>query len=427
MTGRRMAGVLLRKISLSCDKALSASVAKARCIALGLACLLSLAAAPTTMGQTLVLVSIDGFRHDYLSRYAPPRMLEMAMEGFVVDRLTPVYPPNTFPGHLSLITGLRPEQHGIEDNHFCHAERGDCYHMGGGKTDPSWLHGVPLWNWVELNGGIAATYFWPESDALWGGKAPTYHLPYSKAAPYAERVEQVLTWLQLPAPVRPNLVTLYFSAVDTAGHRFGPHSSEVAAAVAEIDTLLGRLWSGLQALDDSPINLLLVSDHGMSELTGDHAVLPEDLPPAAGFEIMRSHARVRYYPETTDADVGRLLDDLQQADDPRYRILTAEQALQEGGTTPNTVPALTLVAEAPTFFARSSVPAEAVFGGHGYSADHPDMGAFALGVGPAFRKTRVEVAHQLAIFPLALSVLGYPPPPGLAPDAGKLNRVLQAP
>ena len=419
--------MLLNKSSLSCDKALLARVANARRIPIALVCLLALAATPATMSQTLVLVSIDGFRHDYLSRYAPLQMLEMAREGFVVDRLTPVYPTNTFPGHLSLITGLRPEQHGIEDNHFCHAERGDCYHMGGGKTDPSWLHGVPLWNWVELNGGIAATYFWPESDARWGGRAPTYHLPYSKAAPYAGRVEQVLAWLQLPAPVRPNLVTLYFSAVDTAGHRFGPHSSEVAVAVAQVDHLLGRLWSGLQALNDPDINLLLVSDHGMSELTGDHAVLPEDLPLAEGFEIMRSHARVRYYPKTPDADVGRLLHDLQHADDPRYRILTAEEALKEGGTTPNTVPALTLVAEAPTFFARSPVPAEAVLGGHGYAADHPDMGAFALGVGPAFRKTRVEAAHQLAIFPLALSVLGYPPPPGMVSDAGQLKRVLQAP
>lgn len=398
-----------------------------RPVAVVLLCTGLLPSAAGASAQTLVLVSIDGFRHDYLARYQPANMLVMAEQGFVVDRVTPVYPSNTFPAHLSLITGLKPEQHGIEDNHFCHADRGDCYHMGGGRTDASWLRGVPLWNWVEANGGIAATYFWPESDARWGGRVPTYYLPYSKSAPYADRVNQVLNWLRLPEQVRPNFITLYFSSVDTAGHRFGPNSEQVSTAINALDKLIGGLWAEIQALEDPNINLLLVSDHGMTALPGDRAIPPEALPLAEGFDIMRSDARIRYYPRDPGADVERLLLALKEKADPRYRVLTAPEAMLLGGTTAQTVAPVTLVARAPTFFARAPVPASAVFGGHGYAPDHPDMAAFALGVGPAFRAVRVGQAHQLEFFPLMLAVLGYPAPPELSRDAGGLKSVLQTP
>ena len=66
----------------------------------------------------MVLVSIDGFGHNYLERFEAPALKAMAGEGFRVKRLLPVYPTNTFPTHLSMATGQPPEQHGVEDNHF---------------------------------------------------------------------------------------------------------------------------------------------------------------------------------------------------------------------------------------------------------------------------------------------------------------------
>ena len=369
---------------------------------------------------TLVLVSIDGFGHNYLERFEAPALKAMAGEGFRVKRLLPVYPTNTFPTHLSMATGQPPEQHGVEDNHFCDRARGDCYHLGAGKTQPHWLKGVPIWRWVELQGGIAATYFWPESDAPWAGGVPTYSLPYDKSAPYADRVEQVLEWLQLPDDQRPNLVTLYFSLVDTAGHDYGPNSVEVAIAVSEVDRHVGDLWRGIRALKRPDINLLVVSDHGMTTIEGDRVILTTDLPTVDGVSQLRSSARLRYYAQEPGVDIEAFAARLKDAAEGRYRVLDRAAALALGGNTEDSVPDLTLLTQPPAYFSRIPGPPGGQRGAHGYLASHPDMAAFALGVGPGFRHTEIAQAHQLDVFPLILNLLGLPDPGPLPSDGGPL-------
>ena len=82
-----------------------------------------------------------------------------------------------------------------------------------------------------------------------------------------KRIDQVIAWLRLPAAERPHLVTLYYANVDRAGHRSGPESPQTAKAVKEVDDLIGRLWAGLNQLQ-LPIDLIVVSDHGMAQVQG---------------------------------------------------------------------------------------------------------------------------------------------------------------
>jgi len=385
------------------------------------------------IGNTLVLVSIDGFGHDYLDRFEPPALLEIAGEGFRVRRLLPVYPTNTFPTHLSMATGLLPEVHGIEDNHFCDQLLNDCYHLGAGKREPRWLKGMPIWSWVEAQGGIAATYFWPESDAPWGGQLPTYYLPYKKTTPYDQRIEQVLQWLRLPDEERPQLVTLYFSLVDTAGHEFGPDSPEVAAAVQTVDRHIGDLWRGLQALEQPGINLLIVSDHGMAAIHGSSAIVTSELPREPGLEMLQSPARVQYYSknevegegESDGVEVDRFLRELRSEARGRFRVLDRDASLALGGHTETSVPVITLLTQPPAYFSRFPVAQDKRSGAHGYAADQPDMAAFAVGAGPAFRHGLVEEAHQLDILPMMLRVVNLPAPPGVANNGGPLLSILR--
>ena len=73
------------------------------------------AAVPDT---PLILVSIDGFRWDYLQKYPAPALKALAADGVHARRLTPSFPSKTFPNHYTLVTGLRPEHHGIVSNYF---------------------------------------------------------------------------------------------------------------------------------------------------------------------------------------------------------------------------------------------------------------------------------------------------------------------
>lgn len=66
----------------------------------------------------LVLVSFDGFRWDYAARTETPAFDRLVASGVRADRLVPVFPSKTYPGHYSMATGLYPGHHGILSNNL---------------------------------------------------------------------------------------------------------------------------------------------------------------------------------------------------------------------------------------------------------------------------------------------------------------------
>lgn len=382
--------------------------------------LVALLAALPSQANTLILVSIDGFRWDYLDIHSAPNLNRIAQSGVRATRMQPVYPSKTFPAHLSLATGLPPVEHGIVDNKFCDRERGQCYRLGDGGKDSSWIRGIPIWNLVELHGHKAATFFWPESDARIGGQTPTYHYHYAKPAPYEDRVTQVIDWLRLPAPARPRLVTLYFSLVDTMGHEFGPNSPELAGAVAEVDQHLGRLWDEVRALSDD-VNVMIVSDHGMAEVRGDAAIDVSSLPLFPDIKVINSGTHVTYYRESADADIEGQREALEDAADGRYRVVNEAILAARGVSGPRT-PDIIIETLPPAIFRNKASDSGSTGGTHGYPPDLVDeMAAFLVAAGPAFREgTVIPEIHQLDVYPVAAKVLGVEPLSKLHSDGGAL-------
>jgi len=64
----------------------------------------------------ILLVSIDGFKPEYLQRGLTPQLSELANTGAVTQGMYPVFPTLTFPNHYSIVTGLYPDHHGIVNN-----------------------------------------------------------------------------------------------------------------------------------------------------------------------------------------------------------------------------------------------------------------------------------------------------------------------
>jgi predicted AlkP superfamily pyrophosphatase or phosphodiesterase len=218
----------------------------------------------------VVLVSLDGFRYDYVTKYSAPNISALAKRGASApDGMIPTYPSTTFPNHLAIITGLYPEHHGIVANSFWDPARQQRYTYTDRSTviDGSWYSGVPLWSLAEQNHMRAACYFWPGSEAEIAGKRPSYYLAFDPFVPNDQRVDQVIAWLKLPPEKRPHFITLYFSEVDGAGHASGPDGKETADAVKAIDTEIGKLVAGLDALP-LPIDVFVLADHGMEATRG---------------------------------------------------------------------------------------------------------------------------------------------------------------
>jgi len=116
-----------------------------------------------------ILISIDGFRPDYLDRSITPRLSKLKADG-VFAPMRPSFPTKTFPNHYTLVTGLRPDHHGIVGNNMIDPVRpGQMFSLSDPKQslDPFWWDGAePIWITAEKQGIRAATAFWPGSEVI---------------------------------------------------------------------------------------------------------------------------------------------------------------------------------------------------------------------------------------------------------------------
>ena len=223
----------------------------------------------------VILISFDGFKPDYLDRLTLPNFRRAMERGARATSMVPVFPSLTFPNHYSLVTGLRPEHHGIVSNAFYDPARDQSYSLGNREAvmDGTWYRGEPIWATAERQGMVTACYFWPGSEAAIGGVRPTYWLPYDGAIPNEDRVSGVLNWLRLPDERRPHVITLYFSELDSASHRAPLDAPSVAAAAETLDRMLGLLVTGIESLPiRDRVYLVLTSDHGMIETSAAQSI-----------------------------------------------------------------------------------------------------------------------------------------------------------
>jgi predicted AlkP superfamily pyrophosphatase or phosphodiesterase len=230
---------------------------------LALGALLALALAlPAAAKPVVIVLSLDGVRHDYLVRKGLPNFARVAAGGARADALIPVFPSLTFPNHVSLATGARTDRHGIVANHFIDPELGE-FDYG---NDARFLDAEPIWAAAERQGVRAATFFWVGSETDWRGVGATYRMaPFDTKVQEREKVKQILAWLGLPESERPGLILCWWHGADHAGHRYGPDAPETAQALRAQDRELGRLLDGIEARGGwNEVTLVVVSDHGMS-------------------------------------------------------------------------------------------------------------------------------------------------------------------
>ena len=236
----------------------------------------------------LLLVSIDGFRANYLKRGFSPTLQMLAGAGVRARWMQPAFPSVTFPNHYTIVTGRYPDHNGIVANDMFDPALG-YFSLGNRKAVENarwWNEATPIWVSADQQGLKTATMFWPGSSAAIHGLRPDHWLPYNGKMPYHARVDQVLHWLDLPAGQRPAFLSLYFEGVDTAGHHDGPDSPELNQAIRRVDNALARLIAGLRQRGlYHHLNLIVLADHGMAATPPNQRIALDKL-------IDTAHARV---------------------------------------------------------------------------------------------------------------------------------------
>ena len=222
-----------------------------------------------------ILISFDGFRWDYLDRGLTPNMQKLIDRGVRAQSLQPCFPSKTFPNHISILTGMYPENHGVISNNIYDFNTGKKYKLSNETEirNPKWYLGEFFWETAQRNGIKTASYFWPGSQLTAEYRRPDYFEEYEQNRPYKKRVDGIIDWLQLPYKDRPKFLTLYYSLTDTYGHRYGPDSPEVNSAISKLDSVTGYLLQRLSEIGKmDSTNIILVSDHGMTNVSSKRAI-----------------------------------------------------------------------------------------------------------------------------------------------------------
>ena len=376
------------------------------------------AATPQT---PLLLLSIDGFRPDYLERGVTPTLNAVAAEGVRAVAMRPSFPVNTFPNHYTLVTGLRPDRHGITDNNlFDDARPGVKFSMGARDQVGDrfwWDEGLPIWVSAEQAGMRTAPMFWPGSEAAVRGVRPWRYMAYDARMTDPQRVDQILAWLDLPVAERPVFMTLYFETIDTTGHHEGPDSPALNAALGEVDAAVARLVEGLKArgLYDH-INIVIVSDHGMAPTSPDRQIALDELFGADSFRWVTLGSMAGLVPTDAEAE-KRIVGEHPNVTCWRKGELPARFAY---GTNPRIPPVICLARTGWTLTTRQRLTERPPMpgGAHSYDPDEPLMQANFIAHGPAFRRGVVLPRFDnVSVYPLLAKLLGLTP----APNDGRLS------
>ena len=372
----------------------------------------------------VVVVSFDGFRHDYMEMFDTPNFDRMAAEGARADGLIPVFPSLTFPAHYSIATGLYPGTHGLVTNTFYDREFDRTYSLSDRETveDGRWYGGEPIWVTAEKQGMVSAAFYFVGSEADVQGIRPSYWKRFDPIIPNEVRVDTVLTWLSLAEEQRPHLVSLYFAEADYAGHRFGPGDSpELAGAVGQVDRALGRLLDGLDALPHGDrVFVVLVSDHGMSDVRPEGHYALDEIADLSGARLTSGGSVGILFVEEGEERIEELRAQL-DAGMPNAEVYRSHEA-----------PARLHLNGHPRFGDLVVVPEEGYtigigprrgssLGMHGWDPRFRSMHGIFLVKGPGIDPgTRLPRLEGVDIYPFIARVLELEPAEGIEGDPGAL-------
>lgn len=390
---------------------------------------LLLGCAPLARGprapDPVILIGLDAFGWDFRSRTDTPNLDRIAAAGVVAEWMVPIFPTKTFPNHYSIATGLYAEHHGIVANTMYDPDLDAWFRLSDREAvmDGRWWGGEPVWVTAAKQGLRTAAYFWPGTEAAIQGIRPDRWKPYIHTTPNDIRVDTVLSWLDLPVEERPSLVTMYFADVDDATHAHGTGAPETLAAIREVDRAVGRLLQGLEArgiLDR--VNLVIVSDHGMADVSRDRVIFLDDYIDLDETEIIDRDPLAALRPRPGDDD--RVYEALAGAS-PRLEVYRRAEipGRWHFRDHPRIQPIQALAAEGWSistrrFFERR--PNAYRGAQHGYDNALASMRATFLAAGPAFRRGVTAPPFQnIHVYELLCHVLGIAP----AANDGSLDSV----
>lgn len=399
----------------------------------------SLSNGTSTFAPTTILISLDGFRADFLHRNLTPTLNSFISKGVSPRYMLPSFPSVTFPNHYTLVTGLYPESHGVVGNSFWDADlQAEFYY-----TDPArsmqpkwWSGGEPLWVTAERQKIKTAIHMWPGSEAHIQLE-PTFVDKFNGSEVLSRKVDRILEFLDMPssdevgiegAKSRPQFIAAYVPVVDADGHTYGPNSTEIRKSVARTDDMLHQLFVGIDQRNLSDVvNIIVVSDHGMATTSVDRLIQLDDLVDLDLVEHIDGWPLYGLRPKDSK-DLRPLYDQLKaeslistnfevylrDEDMPERYHFSRNERIAPLWVIPKTGWAIVHKEDFNVKEAKAKGMIYNPKGLHGYDHEHPLMRAIFVARGPAFPhppNSRLRPFQNLEVYNIVCDSLGIEPKP----------------
>ena len=379
----------------------------------------------------VLLVSFDGFRWDYVNRGITPNLTKVITEGASAISFKPSFPSKTFPNHQSIITGMYPAHHGIYANYFFDPYNNETYRLGDSVavTNARWYLGEAFWETAERQGITTASFFWPGSEVTLDYRRPTYFEKYDHKLPYENRIDGVINWLKLPQEKRPHFITLYFHETDEMGHHYGPNSNECNDAIKLLDEIAGKL---LQKLDEikmkDSVNVIFVSDHGMTEVSKERVVNVEKILEGYNCKFRDESVLMTIDPPK---DKVKTVYEILKKNENHYKVYLREEVPQYFHFNDNPlIPAIVVIPDLGwnvlSNRGAGRMSEDYFNGNHGYDNQQMDMHGIFLATGPSFKQGyKTGTLWNIDVYPLLCKIFGIIPRSNIDGNLERIEFILK--
>ncbi|XP_037531380.1 glycerophosphocholine cholinephosphodiesterase ENPP6 [Nematolebias whitei] len=229
----------------------------------------------------LLLLLIDGFRHDYTEDLGLfPGFRELVESGVKVDYLTPDFPSLSYPNYYSLMTGRHCETHQMTGNYMWDEVSEKEFLIGTNPDSrlPQWWNGSePLWVTLQKMGKKVFMYDWPGCEMEILGVRPTFCKEYVFNPSEENLKESINDALSVLSSGNADMAAVYYEKIDVEGHHFGPDSQQVRTAVQHLDLVIQILNRKIKETNMAKqLNVMIFSDHGMTKIQWMEKVIELD-------------------------------------------------------------------------------------------------------------------------------------------------------
>ena len=362
--------------------------------------------------STVIVISMDGVRHDISKNNDLDAFKRMEKNGVRAEYLIPVFQSTTYPAHVSLATGVYPDKHGILHNSFLDKEKGRFSY----DADANWLDVPPIWVLAEQQNIRSAVFFWVGSETDWHSIGASYRrAPFDANIKEEVKIEQILNWLDMNDEERPRLIMSYWDGTDELGHLQGPSSDDINQQIARQNSLLNGLLSEIDKREAwGYVTIFVVSDHGMTEV--NHYIDLEALLDESGVTATLSEGPAVSHLFLKEQDI----DDALQFFKSQQNIMAfKKEDLPKTWRMnhPTRTGDIVLATEAPSMFTSYGRPN----GMHGYAPEMEDMRAIFYGMGAGINPQQLGPVHQVDLMPTVSKILGIKIPHAIDGKALDLN------